>query len=226
MKVSVVVPALDEEEYIGACLEGIRAQSVDCELIVVDSGSSDDTVSIAGEYADNVLTGKRNIPFNRQLGLEACCGDVYVSTDADCVFPEGWLEALVSHFGDDEVVCVSGPTVPMEGSGDLDRLCYYAGNLFVDGIHRLGVDWFRGSNSGYLREKALEAGGYDTQLVAREDSDLSRRVSELGVTVFDWSVTVMTSMRRRENTGWLKTLKYYVDTPVSLLRGKSYYEKA
>ena len=224
---TVVVPALNEEEYIGACLESIRGQSVDCELIVVDSGSSDDTRAIASGLADKVLDGRKNIPYNRQVGLESARSEIVVSTDADCRHSPNWLEDLTGHFRDKRVVAVSGPTVPDPSeSVMMDKACYLAGNLFLWAGHKFGLVWFRGSNSAYRRSIAIEAGGYDTSLRAREDSDLSQRVSGYGVTVFDWRVKVMTSMRRRRNTGWFKTIKYYLDTPASILRGKTYYEKA
>jgi glycosyltransferase involved in cell wall biosynthesis len=227
MRVSVVVPTLNEEDYLPSCLESLHAQSVGCEIIVVDSGSSDSTVELAGSLADKVLEGRRNIAFNRQLGLEAAAGDIVVSTDADCVHPPGWLESLTAHFSDEMVVAVSGPTLPLsDGSVFLDKTCYFIGNLSLWILHKLGVVWFRGSNTAYLKSAALEAGGYDTSLTAREDSDLSQRVSRHGVTIFDWGVRVMTSMRRRQKTGWFSALRYYVDTPVSLVRGKQYYRKA
>jgi glycosyltransferase involved in cell wall biosynthesis len=226
MDVSVVVPTLNEELYIGRCLESIRRQTIDCEIIVVDSLSEDKTVEVANEFADRILIGKCQIPFNRQLGLDEASGNIVVSTDADCIHPRNWLESLTTYFSREDVVAVSGPTIPIpEESIFMDDFCYFIGNSFLWLAHKNGLVWFRGSNSAYRRDVALKAGGYNLDLVAREDSNLSQRVSQYGVTIFDWNVRVMTSMRRRRETGWLRTLKYYIDTPVSILRGKAYYEK-
>lgn len=226
MRVSVVVPTLNEEKYILECLEGIRSQSIGCELIVVDSGSTDHTVELAGKLADKVVSGRKNIAFNRQRGVEEATEGIVVSTDADCIHPLGWLEKITKYFKDPGVVAVSGPTVPIpEEACFLDNLAYGIGNSFLHLLHLLGTDWFRGSNTAYRRNALIKAGGYNTSLLAREDSELSERVSKLGKTVYDPSVKVMTSMRRRRKMGWVKTIRYYLDTPISLITGRIYYEK-
>jgi len=227
LKVSVVIPTLNEQEYLPKCIESLRAQTVSCEIVVADSKSSDGTLEIAEKLADVVVReGKKNIAFNRQIGLEASSCDIVVSTDADCIFPNDWLERILGRFEDPRVVAVSGPTIPIPGeSNSFDNFCYFTGNIGLWILHKLGVVWFRGSNSGYRKSAVLDAGGYDVRMHAREDSDLSQRVSRFGVTVFDWDVKVMTSMRRRKNLGWRKALRYYIDTPISLVSGKQYYEK-
>ncbi|MCX6695794.1 MAG: glycosyltransferase [Candidatus Altiarchaeota archaeon] len=227
MKVTVVIPTLNEEAYIGKCLEGIKAQTVRPEIIVVDSGSSDKTLEIAGKYADKVLSGGlKNIGFNRQRGAEAASGEIVITTDADCVHKKDWVERILRRFEDSRIVAVSGPTIPMTGEAVLlDKLCYFTGNVIVWVIHWLGVVWFRGSNAAYRKDALIRSGGYNTEMAAREDSDLSQRVAKLGKTVFDPSIIVMTSMRRRRAMGWLKTLRYYVDTPIALITKKAYYKK-
>ena len=228
MKVSVVIPTLNEEKYIGKCLKSITEQGVKAEIIVVDSKSRDKTTDISMEYAAKVVTGKiGNISINRQLGAEISTGDIIITADADTIYPKGWLKRIVEHFERDEkIVAVSGPTIPLpEESVFLDRFFYFLGNLSLWILHKLGVVWFRGSNSSYRREAFFKSGGYDPNLEAREDSDLSKKVAKSGKTVFDWKIVAMTSMRRRKTTGWLKTLRYYIDTPIYLVTKKFYYEK-
>jgi len=56
LRVSVVIPALNEEEFIGDCIRSLRAQTLPpAEIIVVDNGSTDRTVEIAKELADKVI---------------------------------------------------------------------------------------------------------------------------------------------------------------------------
>jgi glycosyltransferase involved in cell wall biosynthesis len=227
MRVSVVVPTLNEGEYIGKCIKSILTQSHPAdEIIVVDSGSVDGTVDVARNLGVVVVRGEKSIPVNRQLGVEAGTGDVVVTTDADCVHPRDWLERIVGHFNDRDVVFVTGVTKPMPGESIfLDRACYFIGNLFMLFFHLFGEEWSRGSNSAYRRDVMLDVGGYNTELVAREDSDLSKRMKGRGMIVFDWSIKVYTSMRRRESMGWLRTLRYYVDTPIHFLTNRTYYRR-
>jgi glycosyltransferase involved in cell wall biosynthesis len=228
MKVSVVIPTLNEENYIGGCLSSIRNQNGKVEIIVVDSKSRDSTVEIAMKYAAKVVTGRvGNISRNRQLGAEISRGDIIVTADADTVYPEDWLERITAYFKKDKnIVAVSGPTIPMpEESVFVDRFLYILGNLSLWILHKFGVVWFRGSNSAYRRDAFFKSGGYDVKLEAREDSDLSKRVAKYGKTVFDWKIVAMTSMRRRQTTGWIKTVRYYLDTPISLVTHRIYYER-
>ena len=227
MKLTVVIPALNEEKYIEKTLKSVREQTIKPEIIVVDSGSSDKTVEIAEKYADKILIGKKGIAYNRQIGAEAASGDIIVTTDADCVHPVDWLYNLSKYFKDENVVCVSGQTLPMIDEGNfLDFLCYFTSNLILKLANDLfGKALFRGSNVAYRKEIFLKAGGYNTRLLAREDSELTRRFSKYGKTVFDMNVKVYTSMRRRQNLGWIKTMRYYLDTPISMITGKIYYEK-
>jgi len=228
MKVSVVIPTLNEEKYIGRCLSSIRSQKVKAEIIVVDSKSRDKTVEIAMKYAAKVVTGKiGNISRNRQLGAEISHGDIIVTADADTVYPDGWLFRIMAYFKKDkDIVAVSGPTIPMPEEGVfLDRFLYFFGNLSLWILNKFGVVWFRGSNSAYRQEAFFRAGGYDVNLEAREDSDLSKKVAKFGKTVFDWKIVAMTSMRRRRATGWMKTIRYYIDTPIALVTHRIYYER-
>ncbi|MFH1125809.1 MAG: glycosyltransferase [Candidatus Altiarchaeota archaeon] len=227
MKISVVIPTLNEEGYIEKCLKSIRDQTIRAEIIVVDSKSTDRTVELSLRYANKVITGKvGNISINRQLGAEVATGDIVVTADADTIYPKDWLAKIVRHFEDKDVVAVSGPTIPMPEEGSfMDRVSYLIGNSSLLILHKLGVVWFRGSNSSYRRWAIFKAGGYNTKLEAREDSDLSKKVANLGKTVFDWNIIAMTSMRRRKATGWLKTIRYYLDTPIYLITHKIYYER-
>jgi len=227
MKASVVVPTLNEEKYVGKCLEGLRAQTVRAEIVVADSGSTDKTLEISGRLADKVIAGGiRNIGQNRQKGAEAASGGIVITTDADCVHDKDWVERILRHFQDEKVVAVSGPTIPMpEEAVLMDKLCYLVGNTTLWLFHKFGVVWFRGSNAAYRKDAIISAGGYNTQMAAREDSDLSQRVAKLGKTVFDPKIVVKTSMRRRRSMGWAKTLRYYIDTPIALITKKAYYKK-
>ena len=132
----------------------------------------------------------------------------------------------MKYFKDENIVCVSGQTLPIKEEGNfLDFLCYFTSNVMLKLLNDLfGKALFRGSNVAYRKETFLKAGGYDTKLLAREDSELTRRLAKFGKTVFDMNIKVYTSMRRRQNLGWLKTMRYYLDTPVSIITGKIYYD--
>ena len=103
--ISVIIPTLDEAENIRGCIECVRAEDGDFEILVCDGGSSDETVQIARGYDDAVLieTGKgRGAQMNR--GAAAANGGVLLFLHADTKLERGWSRELLSVLADESVV--------------------------------------------------------------------------------------------------------------------------
>lgn len=111
MKCSIVIRAYNEAQHLGRLLEGIRQQNLaDVEVILVDSGSTDETVSIAESYGAKIVhITPEEFTFGRSLnyGVRAAVGEFIVNISAHCypVYPD-WLEQLLKPF-DDENLAVS-----------------------------------------------------------------------------------------------------------------------
>jgi glycosyltransferase involved in cell wall biosynthesis len=97
---SVVIPALNEERYLGRLLSDIRRQSLRPEeIIVVDAGSSDATVRIAERSpATRVLHGEPPVARGRNLGGYRAKGDLIFFLDADTRLPQSFFEDFVGEF--------------------------------------------------------------------------------------------------------------------------------
>lgn len=100
-KVSVVIRTLNEAQYLSELLEGISSQEtegMECEVVLVDSGSTDKTLSIAEHYGCRILHIKRkDFSFGRSLnmGCEAATGSILVITSGHCVPADRhWLQTL------------------------------------------------------------------------------------------------------------------------------------
>jgi len=110
---SVVVRAYNEGKHIGRLLEGIKQQTLDeREVILVDSGSTDDTVIIAESYnAKTVHITPEEFTFGRSLnyGVRAASGEFIVNVSAHCypVYPD-WLEQLIKPFADENLAVSYG----------------------------------------------------------------------------------------------------------------------
>jgi len=155
VRVSVVIPALNEEAAIEECLRAVRAQTLPVELIVVDNGSEDRTPEIASEYCDKVLVMPgASLATLRDAGAKASCGDIIVTTDADCVPPPHWLERLVEPFQDPRVVAVGGAFKPLNVNPFSRFYCWCSS--ITQGV--LGL--FQGANMAYRREAYLRSPGY------------------------------------------------------------------
>ncbi len=103
MKISVIIPTYNEEKVIGKCLESLSKQTYkDLEIIVVDDGSTDETLSkIKGV---KVLKEEHKGPGTaRNLGAKEAKGEILVFVDADMVFKEDFVEKLIKPILDGKV---------------------------------------------------------------------------------------------------------------------------
>lgn len=88
MRLSVVIPALDEAAHIGAVLENLQAMRArGAEVIVVDGGSRDATVAIAEPLADTVNSAPRGRARQMNAGAAAAKGDILLFLHADTLLP-------------------------------------------------------------------------------------------------------------------------------------------
>jgi len=115
-KVSCVIPALNEEQFIGECLKSLRNQTYPLyEIIVVDGGSTDRTVDIAKKFADKVISVPiRNAALQREIGCKIAKGDFILLADADTVFPPDWVEKAMKYFVNPDVAAVTGDIRPLK----------------------------------------------------------------------------------------------------------------
>ena len=96
MKISVVIPALNEEKLLPKTLASLQAlDRKPDEILVVDASSTDKTVEISKNMGAHVITvPKGTIGFSRQKGIETATGDVIAFTDADALLPHDWLNRI------------------------------------------------------------------------------------------------------------------------------------
>ncbi len=101
IRVSIVIPAYNEERHVKACLQAIARQTVaPFEVILVDNNSTDGTTAIARQFNFvRVLTAKeQGIVFARNVGFNAVRGDVIGRIDADISLPPNWVEHITAFY--------------------------------------------------------------------------------------------------------------------------------
>ena len=112
-QVSIIVRCYNEEAHIGRLLSGIMQQDTDdFEIIIVDSGSTDATLSIASQYPVKILKiNKEDFSFGSSLntGCEAADGKFLIFVSAH-VYPvyDDWITQLLQPFENERVACVYG----------------------------------------------------------------------------------------------------------------------
>jgi glycosyltransferase involved in cell wall biosynthesis len=195
-RLSVVVPARNEEAYIGALLETVFAQDpAPDEVMVVDNGSKDATAAIARRLGARVIRVEEpGVHRARQAGLRAAQGEIVAQTDADCRVYPGWTAAILEAFADPEVVASYGPIELFEAPWPDRILARYGFPLFLRLTHALGQPNLSGANHAVLRQAALAVGGYDRPFA--EDVHLGLKLRGRGKIRYQPKQRVATSGRR------------------------------
>lgn len=211
MEFSIIVPSLNEEPYIGACLESISKQTIprnNYEIIVSDGGSNDNTVKIAGKYADRVIVSeKKGIWWGRNQGAEFAKGKYLVFIDADTRIKKDYLET-VHRYLESGVV---GLTTAFELDGADFKIkfyecicnCYFGLKSKIDNVTLIGF------NLCVPRDVFMNIGGFKDY--ALEDVFLSYELRKEGRTCFLIQRKVVTSPRRLDAYGAIGLCRYYFE---------------
>ncbi|WP_334013439.1 glycosyltransferase [Alteromonas sp. S167] len=95
--ISFIIPAFNEQKHLSLCLNSIKHffKEQEREIIVIDNGSTDDTVIIAEELGAQVIINREaSIARMRNLGAEQAVGDIFIFLDADIELTEQWFLAF------------------------------------------------------------------------------------------------------------------------------------
>ena len=224
MDVSIIIPTLNEEKYIGQCLESISRQEFggSHEVIVGDGLSTDKTIAICEEYGAKVLTEpKPTISAGRDTACRAAKGRIIVSTDADINAPKDWLENIVSGFGDS--ICTYGNIIPYDGNHLEQWVCENVMDKYMWLMDLLRKPVPAGSNLAFKRKAYEKAGGFDREIVTAEDLDLTKRLGKVGKVAYNPNAVVYVSMRRVRGWGYHNYVKFHVSNAIKYhTTGKSH----
>jgi glycosyltransferase involved in cell wall biosynthesis len=221
MKVSIIIPAYNEEMYIEKTVRAALAQDFeDFEVVVVNNNSKDKTLEILENVKDPklkvVTENKQGLLFARKRGQEESTGEIIAQLDADCIPDTNWLKVGMKYFENKDIVGLSSiykfydhSTLFNTVSYFFQKYIYYIAYFITNVLFKRGM--ITGGNA-FIRRTALEAiGGYDTSIVFYgEDTDLARRLSSQGKMRFDTKIAVKSSARRFKELGVLKVFYLYV----------------
>jgi glycosyltransferase involved in cell wall biosynthesis len=181
MKISIVVPAFNEERGLAETLRSIRASAASFdahgwrwELIVCDNNSTDATAAIArAEGADVVFEPHNQISRARNAGAAAATGDWLVFVDADSHPTPGLFADMAEAVRQGR--CLAGGSLVRVNVGDL------LPGIVVAGWNRISrlTRWAAGSFIFCDAEAFREVGGFTLELYAGEEIDLFRRLKRL-----------------------------------------------
>ena len=200
MKISIIVPALNEAEGIDAVLMGLALlRNRGHELIVVDGGSSDDTVALARRAADRVVAAPRGRSSQMNAGAALARGEVLLFLHADTRLPENADTRIL------QGLAAGGKAwgrfdVRIEGKSRLLPVIAFFMNL-----RSRATGIATGDQAMFVRREAFWRAGGFPPLELMEDIALSRSLKCLSRPLC-LADEVVTSGRRWERRGVLRTV--------------------
>ncbi len=211
MKLSVIIPTLNEENYIGLLLDCLVNQTLkDFEVIIVDGNSSDGTKDKALQFQGLldikfINAGKRGVAYQRNLGEQHANTGHLLYMDADGYVEDSFLEKIYKFIRTHQDVDVLTTWVSPISEKKRDKFLFYAYNQFYLDV----VKHWRPAGGGafiYVKRKPFrEVGGFDEKIVLAEDHDLIDRMHKKG---FKYHLLkrpdIKTSVRRLEKQGRIK----------------------
>jgi rSAM/selenodomain-associated transferase 2 len=196
---TVVVPMLDEERAIAATLRALRAGAPDAEIVVVDGGSSDGSVAIAGPLADAVISAPRGRASQMNAGAAASQGGVLAFVHADTIVPTDFAQHIQTVLDDAAVVGGHFDVVL-----DNPSLVYRLLGALISWRSRL-MRSATGDQAIFVRREVFERLGGFAQIDLCEDLDFARRLRRAG-RIARADASVLTSARRWRSHGMARTI--------------------
>ena len=193
MRASIVVPVYNGASTVLHCLDALATQTwpaSDYEVVVVNDGSTDDTLKTIGNWHDDnpdvqllVISQQNAGPAAaRNRGAAEASAPILLFTDADCVPEPDWLERMTAAFAQDDVAGVKGAYLT-DQTGRVPRFVQAEYEDRYDRMRgRSSIDFVDTYSAGYRRQLFLENGGFDPifPTASVEDQEFSFRLAGKG----------------------------------------------
>lgn len=177
--ISIVIPVYNQAEYLPSAIESALEQTVPCEIIVVNDGSTDGSLEIAKRFPVKVVNQiNKGLSSARNTGIMNATGDYVLFLDADDMLLDACVERIISTIKSTNADIVA-PSFK----------CFGMDNSEIRLMERPGIEDFKmGNRIGYCcairREVLLEVGGYSPRMTwGYEDYALTFNLLRLGKTL-------------------------------------------
>lgn len=202
-KVSVIVPAFNEENYIEKTLQDLISQDYngEFELIVVDNNSTDKTAEIAKKYGALVLLeSKKGTRFAYDRGMRNANGEILFLTNADSRIPKNWISSLIKYYDDPKIVGVGSHIKFYNAPFYVDLAWYFIWLLGEIALKLRLLDvkerTFWGPSLTCRKEVFLKVGGMDHGVNVNEDYIFTELIRKYGKAPYVYDVIVKIDARR------------------------------
>ena len=205
--ISVIIPARNEEKNIGTCIESVIKQTYPAnlfEVIIINDYSDDETANIATSYnrrninvinladftGNNILNSYKKKAI--EIGISKAKGSLIVTTDADCIVPNKWLETIASYSKKTGSVFIAAPVSFFDLKNEDSILKKFLkvfqslDFMMLQGItgasvHKKIHNMCNGANLAYEKEAFYKAGGFEgiDKIASGDDMLLMHKIQNL-----------------------------------------------
>lgn len=219
MKVSVVIPTLNEEELLPLLLKDLKAQSFSkFEVIISDAGSTDNTIQIAKDFGAKVVKG--GLPaIGRNNGAKESQGDFIFFFDSDIRIPVDFIENAYKELQSRFLDLATCEFIP-NSQDNIDKVLHNAVNVAIK-IYQY-VDPHAPGFCILISKRLFNLiGGFDESLKLAEDHDLVKRASKYSPLRVLESTYISVSTRRLSKEGRRNLVRKYLQVELyRLLKGE------
>jgi len=218
VKLSIIIPTLNEENYLPKLLTSIKSQNFkDYEIIVSDGKSKDKTRQVAKKFKCKIVEGIGLPGIGRNKGAKIARGNLLLFLDADVILPAVFLPTILKEFESRKLDIAFCKSTPLSNKL-LDKLVITAYNIFASVFQ-----YIKPFGSGYcilVKNSAhKKLSGFREDIVYLEDVDYIQRAikfAKFGIL----KPKVFLSMRRFEKEGRWRIFTRYVNTYIYRILGK------
>lgn len=181
--ISIVIPAYNEESYIGCLLESIRDSKIALkyEIIVVDNGSTDNTSKIAQEYGARVISIPRNtVSRARNVGAQKAGAAVIAFFDADVRITEKWGKEIV-----DCIDSVKNKNIITGSRYVIPENPTWIEKYWFAPLSMKKVSYINGGNLVLSKRTFTQIEGFNEALITAEDYEFSMRAVKKSVKIIN-----------------------------------------
>jgi len=222
MKVSVIIPVYNEENYIDLCLKSlVNQEERPDEIIIVNNNSTDNTVKIAKKYPVLIVKeSKQGMIQARNCGFDKGVNEILARCDADVILPPFWIKKIRRHFLKSKIDALTGPVVFYDLPLKTPLYC----NAYLKSLNLIqkGNNTLLGPNmiiTKKIWKKVRSKVCLDNKKV-HEDIDLAIHIiREGGKIIEDRSLIVKASGRRIKND----PISFFTEYPIRIARTLLYH---